>query len=212
MGFSLPVTLGGPLFHFELSDSRRGIELEGAELRDRVADNNTTHDLTESESFLIGTNFGVVTDIKTAPDGNLFVVSLSIGEIYEIFRREGAEATGFTASLTGEAEIPGPGDPDGQGSAIVTIDQAAGEVCYAIVVSGIALPATGAHIHVGTSDVAGDIVVPLEAPGENGASGGCVTGVDPALIEAILADPDGYYVNVHTEEFPAGAIRGQLTP
>jgi hypothetical protein len=212
MGFSLPVTLGGPLFHFELSDSRRGIELEGAELRDRVADNNTTHDLTESESFLIGTNFGVVTDIKTAPDGNLFVVSLSNGEIYEIFRREGAEATGFTASLTGEAEIPGPGDPDGQGSAIVTIDQAAGEVCYAIVVSGIALPATGAHIHVGTSDVAGDIVVPLEAPGENGASGGCVTGVDPALIEAILADPDGYYVNVHSEEFPAGAIRGQLTP
>ena len=44
-------------------------------------------DITESESLLFGTNFGVGTDIKTGPNGNLFVVSLSNGAIYEIFRR-----------------------------------------------------------------------------------------------------------------------------
>jgi len=53
----------------------------------RVADNPTFHDLTESESLLIGRDFGIVTDIETGPNGNLFVVSLSDGAIYEIFRR-----------------------------------------------------------------------------------------------------------------------------
>jgi hypothetical protein len=43
--------------------------------------------MTESESLIIGTDFGVVTDIKTAPDGRLIVVSLSKGAIYEISRR-----------------------------------------------------------------------------------------------------------------------------
>ena len=43
-------------------------------------------DLTESESLLIGTDFGIATDIQTGPNGNLYVVSLSNGAIYEIFR------------------------------------------------------------------------------------------------------------------------------
>ncbi|HEX6385826.1 MAG TPA: CHRD domain-containing protein, partial [Anaerolineae bacterium] len=83
--------------------------------------------------------------------------------------------------------------------------------CFLIVVRDIMLPATGAHIHVGEAGVAGDIVVPLEPPGENGASAGCMSDVDPDLIAAIIQNPAGYYVNVHTEDFPAGAIRGQLT-
>jgi hypothetical protein len=56
-------------------------------LEDRVADNLTFHDLTESEGLLIGSDFGIVTDIETGPNGNLFVVSLDNGPIYEIFRR-----------------------------------------------------------------------------------------------------------------------------
>ena len=52
-----------------------------------MADNLAKHDITESESLLIGRDFGVVTDIETGPDGNLYVVSLSNGTIYEIFRR-----------------------------------------------------------------------------------------------------------------------------
>jgi len=56
-------------------------------LEDRVADNNAKNDITESESLLFGTDFGVGTDIETGPNGNLFVVSLSHGAVYEIFRR-----------------------------------------------------------------------------------------------------------------------------
>ena len=56
-------------------------------LEDRVADNTAKNDITESESLLIGRDFGVGTDIETGPNGNLFVVSVSKGAIFEVFRR-----------------------------------------------------------------------------------------------------------------------------
>jgi hypothetical protein len=77
----------GHLFHFNLTGNRRKIAVDDPRLEDRVADNNHKFDITESESLLIGRNFGIVTDIQTGPNGNLFVVSLSQGAIYEIFRR-----------------------------------------------------------------------------------------------------------------------------
>jgi glucose/arabinose dehydrogenase len=87
MGFSTTDTLGGPLFHFNLTGNRRKIGVDDPRLNDRVADNTTFHEMTESESLLIGQNFGIITDIKTGPNGNLFVVSLDQGTVYEIFRR-----------------------------------------------------------------------------------------------------------------------------
>ena len=54
---------------------------------DRVADNRCKFDITESETLLFGRDFGIGTDIQTGPNGNLLVVSLSHGAIYEIFRR-----------------------------------------------------------------------------------------------------------------------------
>lgn len=78
---------GGYLFHFNLTGNRRAIGVDDPRLEDRVADNLAKHDITESESLLIGRNFGIATDIETGPNGNLFVVSLTNGEIYEIFRR-----------------------------------------------------------------------------------------------------------------------------
>jgi glucose/arabinose dehydrogenase len=87
VGFSVPEPLGGPLFRFNLTGNRRKIAVDDRRLEDRVADNLDFHDMTESESLLIGRDFGVVTDIQTAPNGNLIVVSISNGSIYEVFRR-----------------------------------------------------------------------------------------------------------------------------
>ncbi|HEU5277905.1 MAG TPA: PQQ-dependent sugar dehydrogenase [Gaiellaceae bacterium] len=87
VGFSVPEPLGGPLFHFNLTGNRRRIATDDPRLEDRVADNPTFHDMTESESLLIGTDFGVVTDIETAPSGELLVVSLDQGAIYELTPR-----------------------------------------------------------------------------------------------------------------------------
>ena len=87
MGATTPLLDGGYLFHFNLTGNRRKIAVDDPRLQDRVADNLAKHEITESESLLIGRNFGVVTDIETGPNGNLFVVSLSNGAVYEIFRR-----------------------------------------------------------------------------------------------------------------------------
>jgi len=87
VGFSTTDTFGGPLFRFDLTGNRRKIAVDDPRLEDRVADNPTFHDITESESLLIGKNFGIVTDIETGPNGSLFVVSLDKGAIFEIRHR-----------------------------------------------------------------------------------------------------------------------------
>jgi glucose/arabinose dehydrogenase len=87
VGFSTTDTLGGPLFRFNLTGNRRAIAVDDPRLADRVADNLTFHEMTESESLIFGTDFGIATDIETGPNGNLFVVSLDHGAIYEISRR-----------------------------------------------------------------------------------------------------------------------------
>ena len=86
VGFSTTDTLGGPIFRFNLTGNRRALGFDDPRLADRVADNVTFHDMTESESLVFGTDFGIVTDIETGPDGNLFVVSLDHGVVYEISR------------------------------------------------------------------------------------------------------------------------------
>jgi hypothetical protein len=114
-------------------------------------------------------------------------------------------------SLAGPNEVPGPADPDGSGFARITLNQGLGQVCWRIQVSNVILPAIAAHIHHAVAGVAGPIVVPLSPPDATGKSSGCATGVSRALIKAIRQHPADYYVNVHTTDFPAGAVRGQLS-
>ena len=125
-------------------------------------------------------------------------------------RLPGADHGGrpLAATLTGEAEVPGPGDPDGSGTARVTLNVGQREVCFVLTAEDIE-PATAAHIHEGEAGAAGPVAVGLEPP-TDGMSSGCVADVDRDLIREILRDPSGYYVNVHNAEYPAGAIRGQL--
>ena len=114
----------------------------------------------------------------------------------------------LTATLTGASEVPGPGDPDGSGTAIVRANGGKGIVCYELTVSGIA-SATAAHIHSAPEGVAGPVVVPLTPP-TGGSSSGCVE-VVRSLARAIASSPQDYYVNVHNADYPAGAVRGQLS-
>jgi 5'-nucleotidase len=114
------------------------------------------------------------------------------------------------APMAGDWEVPGPGDPDGTGSATITLNEGRGRVCWEISVAGITLPATAAHIHPGAVGQAAGPIVTLGAPGADGTSSGCRSGVDRALVADIEDNPENYYVNVHTTDFGAGAIRGQL--
>jgi hypothetical protein len=125
-------------------------------------------------------------------------------------------STTFVAVLSAENEVPGcpAGEESGAGGvAILQIDEDTGEITYRVVATN--LPGTiagspGAHIHVGAAGEMGPVVEPLQLTGlESGlVASGTATNLD--LAEAILANPERYYVNVHTTVCPAGAIRGQL--
>ena len=112
----------------------------------------------------------------------------------------------LTAVLSGANEVP-PADPDGSGTAHVTVNPGIGEVCFDISVANIGM-AVASHIHHAPAGVVGPVVVPFTPP--NPTASGCTEGVDRGLALDIVQHPENYYVNVHTPDFPAGAIRGQL--
>jgi aldose sugar dehydrogenase len=87
VGAGTNLLAGGYLFRFNLTGNRRKVGVDDPRLDDRVADNVAKHEITESESLLFGSDFGITTDVHTGPNGNLFVMSLSNGTLYEISRR-----------------------------------------------------------------------------------------------------------------------------
>lgn len=113
----------------------------------------------------------------------------------------------LSTTLTGAAEVPGPGDPDGTGMADLRINPGQMQICYTLTVANID-PARAAHIHEAPAGAAGPVVVTLDAP-TDGSSEGCAS-VTRELALEILKSPEDYYVNVHNARYPAGAVRGQL--
>ncbi|MEO8394826.1 MAG: CHRD domain-containing protein [Chloroflexota bacterium] len=115
-------------------------------------------------------------------------------------------------TFSGAAEVPGPGDTDGMGAVFVSVDATNNEICYEEAVWGITLPAAATHIHVNSAGVSGDVVVPFPvAPDADGMASGCTTTTVEGLAQAIASTPEQYYVNVHTSDFPGGAVRAQLS-
>jgi glucose/arabinose dehydrogenase len=92
MGAARADLQGGHLFRFKLTPDRLRIAVSDPRLLDRVADNLGKFEVTESETLLIGRDFGVVTDIQNAPDGTLYLVSLDQGSVYQITSRRGLKA------------------------------------------------------------------------------------------------------------------------
>ncbi len=115
----------------------------------------------------------------------------------------------FSTTMAGSQETQ-PADPDGTGTAAITVDMPNSQVCYNVTVQNITLPATAGHIHRGAVGVSGPPVVPFDVvPDASGNAVSCVK-VDAALLNEIATNPAGFYVNIHTTDFPDGAVRGQL--
>jgi hypothetical protein len=113
----------------------------------------------------------------------------------------------LNAKLT--TAVPGPGDPDGHGNAMVRVYKT--KLCYTLSVMGIK-PATMAHIHKGAKGQTGPIVVPMDQSSFNlprPTSSGCEP-ITSSLSMQLRQNPSNYYVNVHNKPYPDGAIRGQL--
>lgn len=116
----------------------------------------------------------------------------------------------YDLAMSAEVTPTNSGDPDGTGTALITLNAGQQTVCWDVTARNIALPGTASHIHRAPAGLAGPIVLPLVPPDANGVSSGCAHGVDRDLILDMIVNPTAYYVNVHTTEHPPGAIRAQL--
>ncbi len=119
------------------------------------------------------------------------------------------------SKLRGKNEIPGPGDRNGKGELQVFLKAKKEKICFSLELSKLDLVTAG-HIHKGTADEAGKVKVGLfEDPAGiegTGSYEGCVKGVKGKLVRKIGDVPEKFYVNIHTVDYPDGAIRGQLGP
>ncbi len=128
----------------------------------------------------------------------------------------GTESTSAPWVLQGKAdgaqEVPGPGDDDASAMATITLDQEKQEICWKLEqVNGLE-KVTAGHIHRAPKGDEGDVVVKLFEGDlvESGCVDKAAGEFSDDRIQALWDNPANYYVNIHTEELPKGAIRGQL--
>jgi len=112
----------------------------------------------------------------------------------------------LSADLRGMTGAQGAGDPDGQGTAVLDTNLGRDELCLTLVTSGLD-PVTAVHLHAGSVEFGGPVVATFKPNAD--PSPRCVSVADE-LIRQIRKDPTRYYVEVHSSEFPEGALRGQL--
>ena len=138
-------------------------------------------------------------------------VGVAIGAQSETSQGGGQRAA--FAALNGSKEIGNDGqnnagDDNGRGSFSAIIDGR--KLCYGLTAANIGKP-IAAHIHKAPRGENGDVVQTLKHPkaGDPGASSECVQ-ISNSLADDLRDNPKGFYVNIHNEKFPSGAIRGQL--
>ncbi len=201
VGASRMTLSNGFLFRFKMSADRQHFAFTDPDLADLVADNADKFDIAESESLLIGRDFGVTTDIQTAPNGNLFVVSLSSGAVYEI---KSKPSLLFTANLNGAQEVP-PTSSTGTGTATLLLSPDEKTARVALNFSGISGAQTDAHIHgPAPAGSTASALFPLPL--------GQLNDYEITLTPSQVQDLKNglFYINVHSATFPTGDIRGQF--
>ncbi|MDQ3919666.1 MAG: PQQ-dependent sugar dehydrogenase, partial [Acidobacteriota bacterium] len=201
VGAARTTLLGGYLFRFRLSADGKSIETTDARLADGVADNLDKFDVTESESLVVGRDFGITTDIQTAPDGSVYVVSLSNGAVYQIFPRSQL----FVANLDGAHETP-PNSSHAAGTATLLLNPDETGALVSLRFRNLSAAETVAHIHGPAAP--GQTAAPeFDLPATGNFSDFHIT-LTPQQVSDLKAGL--FYVNVHSTAFPAGEIRGQL--
>lgn len=112
----------------------------------------------------------------------------------------------YRVTLSGKAETP-PGPPGAGGAAVIALHSSL-KACWRFSHLHGFSDATFAHIHRGAAGTSGPVVIPLSTAARLHHKG-CVR-TTAATIKAIERNPAGYYVNIHSKQYPAGAVRAQL--
>jgi aldose sugar dehydrogenase len=201
VGASRTFLSGGFLFRFRLTPDRLHFSFDDARLNDLVADNVDKFDIAESESLLIGKDFGITTAIESAPNGNLFVVSNTNGAVYQV---SGKQPALFVATLTGAQEVP-PTNSTATGTATVLLSPDEKSARVSLNFSGLSSAQTAAHIH---GPAAPGVSAPVLFPLPNGNLTDVLISLTPADVTNLKNGQ--LYINVHSANFVNGEIRGQL--
>jgi hypothetical protein len=117
-----------------------------------------------------------------------------------------AGATEFHATLDGAQEVP-PVPTPGTGDATFSLDDQTNQMSYTINYQNLLAPTTASHLHRAPIGVNGPVVYGLAGPGFPSGHQGVVA-INPADIPELMNL--GFYINIHTQQFPAGEIRGQV--
>jgi uncharacterized repeat protein (TIGR01451 family) len=201
VGAARTFLVGGFLFRFKLTPDRLHFAFTDPRLNDLVADNLDKFDITESESLLIGRDFGITTDIETGPNGDLFVVSNTNSAVYEI---SGKQPLVFTATLNGAQETP-PNNSTASGTATLLLSPDEQTARVSLNFNGLSSAQTMAHIHgPAAPGVAGSILFPLP----NGNFSDFL--ISPSATDVQNLKNGQLYINVHSSSFLNGEIRGQF--
>ena len=138
-------------------------------------------------------------------------------------------STRFTATLLPANEVPAIVGPEaaGSGTATITLNLTkdangyitAATVDFSVTAQGFpnGTALTGAHIHPGPAGTNGGILISTgltagEVVFPNGAGSFTKSGITITVDQAnsILANPSGFYFNIHTAANSGGVARGQL--
>jgi hypothetical protein len=113
-----------------------------------------------------------------------------------------AATVNFTASLDGRSEVP-PNTTSGTGALIATYDTESKKLTWTGNVSGLTGPPTAAHFHgPAPAGKNAGVMIPIPISHEGSAT------LNDAQAKALMGGE--MYVNVNTEAYPGGELRGQL--
>jgi hypothetical protein len=210
-----PTASVGYLLRFPMHTNRRVFEFDSAALADRVADNTAKYDLTESEPLIIGSGFGIATDMKISPRDTIYVVSLSQGAIYEISNtapRQPEDADpdidGLGQPLTGTFTAPA-GTPSGNspgGTIEIRLNSGRELFCYDAVLRNTVISSPLAL----RQESGGNDVVTLEIPiSAQGQGSGCIP-AGAGLVRSIRANTAQFYVGVNGQDRRSAPATAQL--
>jgi uncharacterized repeat protein (TIGR01451 family) len=201
VGASRTFLSGGFLFRLKLTPDRLHFSFSDSRLLDLVADNTDKFDITESETLLIGKDFGIGTDIETGPNGNVFVVSNTNGAVYEI---TGNQPTLFVATLNGAQEVP-PNNSTAVGTATLLLSPDELSARVSLSFNGLSSPESVAHIH---GPAASGVTAPVLFPLPQGEFSDFEIPLNAADVQNLK---NGLlYADVHSTMFVPGEIRGQF--
>ena len=115
----------------------------------------------------------------------------------------------FTVPFSGDQVVPGPGDSDGPGGVFVSLGTKTGTLCFFADTANVSTPLIVVHLHRGPRGQQGEVVVDLHGPSTDPDVSGCLT-LERELVKDISRNRENYYMDMHNEQFPSGALRAQL--